>query len=99
MQIGGQDINVVDHYKKHLEALIEDLQILLERHKDVQGPVVKRLLRGFMSRFKNPGLFCDQENFDNLIRAAKNIESSQHMALTALLLYNQTEFVYPFVFS
>jgi hypothetical protein len=95
VQVGGKKVNVIDHYTENVNELVKDVQQLIQRCQDAQVLAKDNLLqrfKAFVTRKSNSlGIVCGQEHFDNLIQAAKNIESSQHMALTTVLLCNQVE--------
>jgi hypothetical protein len=95
VQIDGKEVNVIDHYTENVNELVKDVQQLVQRCQDAQSLAMDNLLQRVKAIFKRTSvslhIVCGQEHFDNLIQAAKNIESSQHMALTTVLLYNQVE--------
>jgi hypothetical protein len=95
VQVGGNEVNVIDHYTENVNELVKDVQQLFQRCQDAQILAKDNLLqrfKAFITRKSNSlRIVCVQEHFDNLIQAAKNIESSQHMALTTVLLYTQVE--------
>ena len=86
---------MIDHYTENVNELVKDVQQLVLRFQDTQSLAMDNLLERFKGFFKRTSVSLDavggQEHFENLIQAAKNIESSQHMALTTVLLYNQVE--------
>lgn len=92
--INGKSENLVEFYKKNVAVIVEDVQKLLNRFEQYSSQGMKGFLQKLKIFLKQANtvwdLVVDAQAINDMITAAKHVESSQFFALqTALLVHNQ----------
>jgi len=90
MTVDGNEENSIAFYSKNLDVVIENATQLLRNFKDAEIYGMRkcfRLIQTFLKRINAAFNFVlNEAHINNLIQAAKHIESLQYMALSTMLL-------------
>lgn len=88
--VRGTKMDLISQCSSNMEELLKDVRQLVITFEDVQNKGMKKIFQRFRNFINRTGtafhLIYIEDHIKALIKAAKYIQSSQHVALTTILL-------------